>query len=380
MGWAVLDDRGYDHGATAWVIALALVHVVAGAARERADARGAGDPVAVRRVRHRPLRGRTRPLAGRPRTRRRVGRGGGAAAWISRRLESKRALLGSLAFLSLATSIALHIAITDSGYATTIDTRARISALLVAAASALGVAYFLRSERDLPQAPLFLELAAAALVLLALPIAFDGGQLVAAVALGAVALATVAAVWSHAPAGIAALGWAGFALGHVLAVEATPRQALLVGVSTPQAATLGLAIAAVVGVAVLVRDVAGLGRDERTLVLGAAGVTLLYGLSAFVVAAIPAGGGSTDGKGLALSAFWSAVGVGLLIAGLVRDWRTLRIAGIALLSLAIAKVFLYDLAKLGSLTRVGSFLALGVLLLVAAYAYQRQAARREGSS
>jgi uncharacterized membrane protein len=301
-------------------------------------------------------------------------------AWISQRLESRRALAGSFAFLSLATGVALHIAITGSDYATTTDAQARIAALLVAAVAALGAAYFLRSNRDVPQAGFLLELAAAALVLLALPIAFDGGQLVPAVALGAVALATVAAVWSHAPAGIAALGWAGVALGHVLTIEATPHQALLVGVSGTHAVILGVAVAAAVSVALQTRDVIGLGPDERTLVLAAAGAALLYAFSAFVVAAIPGGSGSTDGKGLALSAFWSAVGAGLLIAGLVRDWRTLRIAGIALLSLAIAKVFLYDLARLGSLTRVGSFLALGVLLLVAAYAYQRQSARREGSS
>jgi uncharacterized membrane protein len=48
-----------------------------------------------------------------------------------------------------------------------------------------------------------------------------------------------------------------------------------------------------------------------------------------------------------------------------------RMGAWGLLSLAVGKVFLYDLAALTSIYRVASFLALGVLLLTAALAYQR---------
>jgi uncharacterized membrane protein len=37
----------------------------------------------------------------------------------------------------------------------------------------------------------------------------------------------------------------------------------------------------------------------------------------------------------------------------------------------VAKVFLYDLAALTSVYRVASFIGLGLLLLLAAFAYQR---------
>jgi uncharacterized membrane protein len=72
-----------------------------------------------------------------------------------------------------------------------------------------------------------------------------------------------------------------------------------------------------------------------------------------------------------LSAFWSLLGVGLLWAGLRRDERTWRLAGFALLAVAVAKVFAYDMAALQAEYRVLSFVVLGLLLLAGAYAYQR---------
>jgi uncharacterized membrane protein len=49
----------------------------------------------------------------------------------------------------------------------------------------------------------------------------------------------------------------------------------------------------------------------------------------------------------------------------------MRMGAWGLLGLAAGKVFLFDLAALTSVYRVGSFLALGLLLLAAAFAYQR---------
>jgi uncharacterized membrane protein len=74
---------------------------------------------------------------------------------------------------------------------------------------------------------------------------------------------------------------------------------------------------------------------------------------------------------LQLSALWSITGVAGLIVGLRRRSRAMRLGAFALLALAAAKVFLYDLAALTSIYRVGSFLALGLLLLVGAFAFQR---------
>jgi uncharacterized membrane protein len=51
--------------------------------------------------------------------------------------------------------------------------------------------------------------------------------------------------------------------------------------------------------------------------------------------------------------------------------KAVRLAGLALLGLAVGKVFIVDLAALESIWRVASFLALGLLLLAGAFAYQR---------
>jgi uncharacterized membrane protein len=72
-----------------------------------------------------------------------------------------------------------------------------------------------------------------------------------------------------------------------------------------------------------------------------------------------------------LSALWALAGVAALVVGLVRDSRALRLAALALLTLTAGKVFVFDLASLTSLYRVASCVALGLLLLVGAFAWQR---------
>jgi len=80
---------------------------------------------------------------------------------------------------------------------------------------------------------------------------------------------------------------------------------------------------------------------------------------------------STQTSQLVLSGFWGALGFAAVVAGLVRRKRALRLGGLGVLALAVGKVFLVDLAHLESVWRVGSFLAIGLLLLAGAFAYQR---------
>ena len=74
-----------------------------------------------------------------------------------------------------------------------------------------------------------------------------------------------------------------------------------------------------------------------------------------------------------VSALWGALGLALLIAGLKRDSRGLRLGGLGLLAISLGKLFLYDLATLSSVTRALSFLAVGAVLLLGAFFYQRAA-------
>ena len=74
---------------------------------------------------------------------------------------------------------------------------------------------------------------------------------------------------------------------------------------------------------------------------------------------------------MALSVIWTVVGVIVIAIGLLLRRSALRIAGLAVLALATAKVFLVDLASLDVAYRVVTLLVLGVLLVVSAYAWTR---------
>jgi uncharacterized membrane protein len=72
---------------------------------------------------------------------------------------------------------------------------------------------------------------------------------------------------------------------------------------------------------------------------------------------------------------WAVAGVAALVHGLRRDSAATRRAALALIAVTASKVFLYDLASLDSLYRVGSFIGFGLLLLAGAFAYQRMRPR-----
>ena len=74
---------------------------------------------------------------------------------------------------------------------------------------------------------------------------------------------------------------------------------------------------------------------------------------------------------VALSVMWTVVGVALTGAGLVFKRVALRVAGLAVLALATAKVFIIDLASLDIAYRVITLLVLGVLLIAIAWIWTR---------
>jgi uncharacterized membrane protein len=82
-------------------------------------------------------------------------------------------------------------------------------------------------------------------------------------------------------------------------------------------------------------------------------------------------GEATHGERYAYSAAWIVLATALLVAGLAKKSRALRLASLPVMLLAVGKVFLYDTAHLSDLYRVLSFFGLGVSLLVLAWLYQR---------
>jgi uncharacterized membrane protein len=72
-----------------------------------------------------------------------------------------------------------------------------------------------------------------------------------------------------------------------------------------------------------------------------------------------------------LSVTWTILGLVAFVAGLWFRWADLRVGGLGLLGLATAKVFLVDLSALDVAYRVVSLVVLGLILLAAAWLWQR---------
>jgi uncharacterized membrane protein len=200
--------------------------------------------------------------------------------------------------------------------------------------------------------------------------ALDGPALVAGWAAHAVGLAWLAGRYADARAAIGSVVFLALAAAHVLTIEA-PLESLRNGVDDLPDALLGLAAfaAASLAYARLATD-----RPVQRWVLDAVGAgALVYLVSVAIVDQLgvaPDGSPEQDGQ-VILSAVWSLTGLGALVYGLLYDDRRFRLGGLALLGIAVFKVFFYDLSELESIYRVLSFIALGLLLLAAAFAYQR---------
>jgi uncharacterized membrane protein len=76
---------------------------------------------------------------------------------------------------------------------------------------------------------------------------------------------------------------------------------------------------------------------------------------------------------LAVSAWWLIFAAALVGVGFRRDLKPARLAGLAVAGLAVVKVLMFDLSSLDALYRVGSVFILGLVFLLLAYLYHRQA-------
>ena len=119
--------------------------------------------------------------------------------------------------------------------------------------------------------------------------------------------------------------------------------------------------------------------------LPAGGLALLFVLLNLEIADVFAEGrrlavnpfSSSLAEGLAYTLGWALFAIGLLVLGIARASRPARIAALALLAGTVLKGFLFDLAQLGGLYRVASFVGLAVCLALVALLLQRFVLRRE---
>ena len=82
-------------------------------------------------------------------------------------------------------------------------------------------------------------------------------------------------------------------------------------------------------------------------------------------------GGIDDAESYVYSVAWLGYGALLLTTGVLLDNQPIRYAGLAVLTLSVAKTFVVDMSVLTGLYRAASFIGLGASLLGIGYLYQR---------
>jgi Predicted membrane protein (DUF2339) len=173
------------------------------------------------------------------------------------------------------------------------------------------------------------------------------------------------------------------AAGRALSVQAPPthlfhaQQHPAYGTASVFAAAAGFACAAYLARRELER--LGVDRDVPWWIAGALSV---YGFSLLILelaeSLTSAGLQTQFQRGqTSVSAFWGLLGLALLYTGLKQNRRAVRIAGLAFFAISLAKIFLYDLPSLTSVTRALSFLAVGFVLLLGGFFYQRLTADKD---
>jgi len=80
-------------------------------------------------------------------------------------------------------------------------------------------------------------------------------------------------------------------------------------------------------------------------------------------------------RNFSVSFLWMLYALVVLIVGIAKRYRLLRIFGLVLLWIVIFKVFLYDIFLIGGGWRVAAFITLGVILLATGYLYNRYSQR-----
>jgi hypothetical protein len=208
--------------------------------------------------------------------------------------------------------------------------------------------------------------------------------------------AGVAAAYAVTSAGLAVvalplreklLALAGLALLGLTTVAAlavvTPPSRFLEASEHPGRSLWALAVITAAWLVMILTDAAAPLLPSRWLLL-VLGVLSLYLLSLGILEFVQLVSGGTVNTGFqrghtAVSVAWAVIALTLFGVGLARAPASVRWAGLSLFGVALAKLFVYDLRTLSSMTRALSFLLVGALLLAAAFFAQRLTRSNGGS-
>jgi uncharacterized membrane protein len=81
--------------------------------------------------------------------------------------------------------------------------------------------------------------------------------------------------------------------------------------------------------------------------------------------------GFAENYKLALSIFWGLYALLLIVLGIRDNKKHLRIGAMGLFGVTLIKLFIYDMAHLGTISKTIVFVSLGVLLLIISFLYNK---------
>ena len=81
-------------------------------------------------------------------------------------------------------------------------------------------------------------------------------------------------------------------------------------------------------------------------------------------------------RNMTYSIAWALFALGMLIAGIRRQLRPVRLAAIGLIGITLVKLFFFDLSQLDQLYRIGAFIGVAVVLIAASAMYQKWIVRK----
>jgi len=76
-------------------------------------------------------------------------------------------------------------------------------------------------------------------------------------------------------------------------------------------------------------------------------------------------------RDMTYSIAWALFALGLLVYGILKNISAARYAAMGLLCITLLKLFFHDLARLGQLYRIGAFVGVAVIAMLASFAYQK---------
>jgi uncharacterized membrane protein len=120
-------------------------------------------------------------------------------------------------------------------------------------------------------------------------------------------------------------------------------------------------------------------KSNAQAILGALGTVLAFLLLNIEIADYFSAPGSTltfqfsgnFARDMTYSIAWGLFALGLLVYGIVKRLAAARNAAMALLCITLLKLFFHDLAQLGPLYRIGAFIGVAVIAMLASFAYQK---------